>query len=324
MKHPCTRPIAVALHGGSGTILKSQLSDELEAAYRKALAEAREAAWERLEAGASALDAVEAAAVLLEDCPLFNAGKGAVLTADGGHELDAAVMCGESGKAGAVAGLRTVRNPVRLARAVMEQTGFVFLAGAGAEAFADRTGLQRVAPEWFATDERRRQLEAARRSESVVMDHDTARGDKFGTIGVVALDRHGNLAAATSTGGLTNKRYGRVGDSPVIGAGTWAENATCAVSCTGYGEEFIRAAAAHDVAARMRYLGEPLEAAADSVIVNTLPLIGGSGGLVAVDTRGRVALPFNTDGMYRAWRTSGGAEGVAIFRDEATGSNGCR
>ena len=306
-------PIAVALHGGSGTILRENLTAELEGEYRAALGAALDAAWETMHKGGTALDAVEAAARLLEDCPLFNAGIGSVLTADGTHELDAAIMCGASRKAGAVAGVQTVRHPVSLARQVMETSGFVFLAGPGAEAFADTTSLERVDPATFTTVERRQQLEEARRHERVVMDHDAPAPEKFGTIGVVALDLHGNLAAATSTGGLTNKRFGRIGDTPVIGAGTYADNATCAVSCTGYGEEFIRAVVAHDVACRMRYLGESLETAARNVVNRQLPMIGGSGGLVAVDRNGEVTLPFNTDGMYRAWRSSNGSEGIAIF-----------
>ena len=308
-------PIAIALHGGSGTILRKHLSTALEADYRRALWAALDAGWMLLEQGLPALDAVEAAARLLEDCPLFNAGIGSVLTADGTHELDAAMMCGATRKAGAVTGLKTVRHPVSLARRILESSDFVFLSGAGAEAFADTTALERVDPSIFTTPERLQQLEEARRGERMVMDHDSANPLKFGTIGVVALDRHGNLAAATSTGGLTNKRFGRIGDTPVIGAGTYAENATCAVSCTGYGEEFIRAVVAHDVAARMRYLGESLQVASGHVVHRKLPEINGSGGLVAVDRQGNVALPFNTDGMYRAWRSTGSGQGVAIFGD---------
>ena len=313
MEYSDKPPMAVALHGGSGTILRQVLSNELEGKYRHALKAALDTAWAILEDGGTALDAVERGACYLEDCPLFNAGKGSVLTSDGGHELDASIMCGESRKAGAVTGLKTVRNPVSLARAVMEKSRFVFLAGAGAEQFADTTGLERVCQDWFTTEERSNQLHEARKKDTLVMDHDGIP-DKFGTIGVVALDMNGNLAAATSTGGLTNKKFGRIGDSPVIGAGTYADNATCAISCTGYGEEFIRAVVAHDVAARMRYLGESLEQAAAEVIHNQLPDIGGCGGLVGVDRHGNVTLPFNTDGMYRAWRSSLAGQGVEIFK----------
>lgn len=308
-------PLAVALHGGSGTILRDRMTPEKEQAYRAALEEAREAAWRLLLAGACALDAVEAGARILEDCPLFNAGRGSVLTAEGQHELDAAIMEGERRRAGAVAGLSTVRNPVSLARKVMERSPFVFLAGAGAEAFAVEQGADRVDPGWFMTAERLEQLAKARERRRAVIDHDDHESEKMGTIGVVALDSRGNMAAATSTGGLTNKEYGRIGDSPLIGAGTYADNATCAVSCTGYGEEFIRAVAAHDSAARMRYLGESLSAATEHVVHVSLPEIGGRGGLVAVDAAGSVSLPFNTTGMYRAWRNSSGSEGVAIFQE---------
>lgn len=310
-----TPPVAVAIHGGSGTILREDLPDAVESSYRDALARAREAAWEILMRGGEALDAVEAGACVMEDCPLFNAGLGSVLTADETHELDASIMCGRECRAGAVTGLSTVRHPVSLARLVMEKSGFVFLGGAGAEAFADTTGLERVSPGWFTTPGRIEQLRKARARESVVMDHDKPGDDKFGTIGVVALDRNGNLAAATSTGGLTNKRYGRIGDSPVIGAGTYADNRTCAVSCTGYGEEFIRSVVAHDLSARMEYLKESLADAARHIVHRRLPLIGGSGGLVAVDRNGHVALPFNTRGMYRAWRSSSDGEGIAIYAE---------
>ena len=318
MRTSTTPPTAVALHGGSGTILRKHLTPDEAKAYRAALEEARETAWQLLQESGSALDAVEAAARVLEDCPLFNAGKGSVLTAEGAHEMDASIMEGRSLCAGAVTGLSTVRNPICLARKVLEDPGFVFLAGAGAEAYADKQEVERVEPSWFTTEARLQQLEKARRNRLATLDHDGHTTEKFGTIGVVALDAEGNLAAATSTGGLTYKQFGRVGDSPVIGAGTYADNATCAVACTGYGEEFIRAVVAHDVAARMRYLGESLEVAADYVITTSLPKIGGKGGLVAVDGKGHVRLPFNTDGMYRAWRCSSGSAGVAIFRDEET------
>jgi len=312
------RPLALALHGGSGTILRTHLTAEKEAAYRADLLTARTAGWELLRAGASALEAVEAAACVLEDSPLFNAGRGSVFTADGTHEMDAAVMEGREGRAGAVAGVRSLKNPIRLARKVMEDGQFVLLIGDGAEAFADQQDLERCDNGWFATEERRRQWQAAQAQEGMLLDHDGDMGEgrKFGTIGVVALDAHGDVAAATSTGGLTNKRFGRVGDSPLIGAGTYAANTTCAVSCTGYGEEFIRKVAAHAVAARMQYLGESVEAASHAVIHESLPKINGSGGLIAVDAKGEVSLPYNTEGMYRAWITSAGDAGVAIW-DEA-------
>ncbi|MBK1875974.1 isoaspartyl peptidase/L-asparaginase family protein [Pelagicoccus mobilis] len=306
-------PIAIALHGGSGTILPSHLTPELEAAYRKSLQEALDFGWNCLAEGGSALDAVEIAAKSLEDCPLFNAGRGSVFTANEEHEMDAAVMCGRNRAAGAVAGVKTVRNPVSLAREVLKDGRYVFLAADGAEAFADSCDLERVDPKWFFTEERHDQLKAAREEAGMVMDHDGAQSTKFGTIGVVALDQKGDLAAATSTGGLTNKQFGRVGDSPVIGSGTYANNETCAVSCTGYGEEFIRSVVAHDVSARMEYLNEDLDTAARAVVFEKLPKINGIGGLISVDAKGHVSLPFNTEGMYRAWRTSAGDSGVEIF-----------
>ena len=306
-------PIAIALHGGSGTILPEHLTPELEAAYRDSLKEALDGGWDCLERGGRALDAVELAAKSLEDCPLYNAGRGSVFTANEEHEMDAAIMCGRGRAAGAVAGVKSVRNPISLAREVLRDGRYVFLAAEGAEAFAEACAVERVDRDWFSTEERLRQLKAAREEVGMVMDHDGAHSTKFGTIGVVALDANGDLAAATSTGGLTNKQFGRVGDSPVIGSGTYANNATCAVSCTGYGEEFIRSVVAHDVSARMEYLKQDLDTAARAVVFDKLPLIDGVGGLIAVDADGNVSLPFNTEGMYRAWRTSAGDTGVAIF-----------
>jgi beta-aspartyl-peptidase (threonine type) len=261
------------------------------------------------------MDAALAAAVVLEDCPLFNAGRGSVYTAAGEHEMDAAVMCGRSRRAGAVAGVKTVRNPSLLARAVMDDGRYVMLAGSGAEAFADTAALERVDNAWFGTAERLHQLEEAKKTDGQFLDHDLPVQNKFGTIGVVALDKSGDLAACTSTGGLTNKQFGRIGDSPVIGSGTYADNRTCAVSCTGFGEEFIRAVVAHDVACRMQYLGESLERAAAVVVHQKLPPMEGSGGLIAIDRAGNVTLPFNTEGMYRAWQSSSSGAGVSIFTD---------
>ena len=324
-----SQPLALAVHGGSGTIRRESLTEGQRAAYEAALVEARDAGWAVLTAHGAAMDAALAAARVLEDCPLFNAGRGSVYTAEGEHEMDASVMEGTHGRAGAVCGVRGVRHPVDLAHAVMEDGRFVFLCGAGAEEFAAERSLETQPMAWFGTEERHCQWQNARQSEAgkMVMDHDGDSGprpvlaplgeEKFGTIGAVACDASGRLAAATSTGGLTNKRFGRVGDSPVIGAGTFAEDETCAISCTVYGEEFIRQVVAHNVSARMRYLGEPLAVATDYVINQSLPRIGGSGGLIAVDRSGRVALPFNTSGMYRAWRTNRRANdeaGVAIFR----------
>jgi len=299
-----------------------------QAAYHAALRSVLEPAQALLAGGGSALDAVSLAVDLLEDCPLFNAGHGAVFTHDETHELDAAVMDGATLRAGAVGCVTRIRRPGRAARAVMEHTEHVLLVGAGAEALAQRLGLELVTPDYFSTEARREQLRRALAADRAMLDHDGAsltfrqpapptpldETSKFGTIGAVALDAHGNLAAATSTGGMTNKQPGRVGDSPLIGAGTYADNRTAAVSCTGTGEMFIRAAAAYDVCARMAYAGATLEAAAGAVVMDTLPAIGGRGGLIAVDRRGGISMPFNTDGMYRGWARVGEAVQTAIFR----------
>lgn len=304
---------ALVIHGGAGVIDRQLLSAEDEAAARAALDRALDAGHAVLAAKGSALDAVTAAILVLEESPWFNAGKGAVFNADGGHELDAAVMEGHTRRAGSVAGLSTVRNPVLLARAVMEHSVHVMLAGAGAEAFADtRPEIARVAPEWFDTPRRREQLEEARRLESAGQAR--APGAYFGTVGAIALDAAGHLAAATSTGGMTNKRWGRVGDAPLIGAGTWADSG-CGVSATGWGEFFIRAAVAHDVCARVAYRGDALAAAAEEVVNGVVPRLGGNGGAIAMDAEGNIAMPFNTSGMYRGWIHPDGRRGTAVFRE---------
>ena len=273
-----------------------------------------------LSRGGSALDAVEAAVVALEESPRFNAGKGSVYTADGTHELDASIMEGHTRRAGAVAGLATVRNPVRLARAVMEDSPHVMLIGAGAERFADMLdGIERVPNDWFDTPvrfEQLRQAQAREREAARVEGADPVdlKGKYFGTVGAVALDVHGHLAAATSTGGMTNKKWGRVGDSPLIGAGTWADG-RCAVSGTGWGEFFIRNAVAHDICARVAYGGVALEDAAEEVIWRRVGDLGGDGGAIALDRDGNIAMPFNTSGMYRGWIDADGNRGTAIFRD---------
>jgi L-asparaginase / beta-aspartyl-peptidase len=278
--------------------------------------------------GGSAVDAVVTAVTVMEDDPLYNAGKGAAFTADGTHELDAAVMCGRSGQAGAVAGVKTVRNPIVAARAVMEKTRHVLLVGEGAERFAVDQGLVPVDPSYFHTDHRWDQLQKARIAQRVLLDHDGApraepaavepvepwkADDKFGTVGAVALDRHGHLAAGTSTGGLTNKLYGRVGDSPIIGAGTWAEDATCALSGTGTGEYFMRGVLAHEVAARMRHAGATLAEAARQSVQAVLTERGGRGGLIGLDARGEVVMAFNTEGMYRGVVRADGVPQTAVF-----------
>ncbi|SFE23260.1 isoaspartyl peptidase/L-asparaginase family protein [Paracidovorax konjaci] len=314
----------IAIHGGAGTLSRATISADQERAYHAALQEVLRAGQAVLEQGGSAVDAVCEAVRLLEECPLFNAGHGAVFTADATHELDAALMDGATLAAGAVAGVAHVRNPVLAARAVMRQGQHVLMAGAGAERLAGEAGLEMVDPSHFSTPARREQLDAARgRQAGAVLDHDGAAAlagrvldedRKMGTVGAVALDAHGHLAAATSTGGMTNKRPGRVGDSPLIGAGTYADDRTAAVSCTGHGESFIRVAAAHDLCARMAYAGLSLAEACDAVVHGALPAIGGTGGLVAVDRHGNVCLPFNTEGMYRGLARAGQAPETFIYR----------
>jgi beta-aspartyl-peptidase (threonine type) len=300
---------------------RDNASSSKEAEYHRALEAVLLPPQRLLAAGGSALDAVTLAVELLEDCPLFNAGHGAVFTHDETHELDAAVMDGASLRAGAVACVTRIKRPVRAARAVMEHSSHVLFAGAGAEAFAAKLGLELVTPDYFSTEARREQLRRALATETAILDHDGAaqaapldERQKMGTVGAVALDAGGNLAAATSTGGMTNKQPGRVGDSPLIGAGTYADNRSAAVSCTGTGEMFIRLAAAYDVCARMAYGGASLQAAAEQVVMQALPTIGGRGGLIAVDRHGNLSMPFNTDGMYRGYARVGEAPHTAIFR----------
>lgn len=310
MTRPNRVPV-IAIHGGAGAIACEGRDAQQEGACHAALQDILRTAQQLLAGGGSALDAVSLAVELLEDCPLFNAGHGAVFTREGTHELDAAVMDGATLRAGAVACVSRVRHPVRAARAVMERSEHVLLAGAGAEAFAEACGLEMVAPDYFSTGARREDWRRALAAGGTSLD----QGRKLGTVGAVALDAQGNLAAATSTGGTTNKRAGRVGDSPLVGAGTYADNRTAAVSCTGTGEMFMRAVAAHDVCARMAYGGLSLEAAAQQVVMDALPAIGGSGGLIAVDAQGRLSLVFNTEGMYRGHARVGEAPQTAFFAD---------
>ena len=331
----------IAIHGGAGTMSRGSISPAQNDAYHAALQSILLPAQKLLADGGSALDAVSLAVALLEDCPLFNAGHGAVFTSDQTHELDAAVMDGASLRAGAVACVGRIRYPIHAARAVMERSEHVLLVAAGAETFAQACGLEMVSPSYFSTEARREQLHRAQRTNSTVLDHDGAalvfaagaptsaptaeapdsspkapldEGRKLGTVGAVALDAQGNLAAATSTGGMTNKRPGRVGDAPLIGAGTYADNRTAAISCTGTGEVFIRTATAYDICARMAYAGQSLDAAAQEVVMNVLPPLGGRGGLIAIDAQGNLCLPFNTEGMYRGWARVGEAPHTAIFR----------
>lgn len=303
--------LALAIQGGAGTIRRALMSAEREAAYRNGLQQALLGGWEVLQDGGAALDAVERAVCLLEDNPLFNAGRGAVFTHDEEHEMDAAIMSGKDLRAGAVAAAGGIKNPIRLARRVMEETEHVLLCGHGAEEFAREAGFEFAPPEYFFDEFRYEQFLEARREGEVRLDHSPVK--KFGTVGAVARDAEGHLAAATSTGGMTNKRFGRIGDTALIGAGTYADDRTCAVSCTGHGEFFIRAVVAYDVACLMKYKGLTLNAACEQVVGVSLREMGGEGGLVAVDRLGNVALPFNSEGMYRAWITSGSAAQVAIY-----------
>lgn len=352
---PGARTIALALHGGAGTILRQNLTPEKERQIRAALEQALDAGYAVLQRGGPSLDAVEAAIRVLEDSPHFNAGVGAVLTDAGTAELDAAVMDGRTRAAGAVAGVRTVRSPIVLARRVMEASPHVMMVGQGAEDFAGQQGLERVSNDHFILPERREQLRRMQESRRTGFNAGTvpdpsfvaperfeavlaatpplsdgaspglARGaspdltggmdEKFGTVGAVALDQHGNLAAGTSTGGMMGKRYGRVGDAPIIGAGTYADNATCAVSATGHGEYFIRAVVGHEIASIIRYTGLSLPEAASAVVHGTLVEMGGTGGVISVDPQGRVAMPFNTSGMYRAAIDGQGRRTIAIYRD---------
>ena len=322
--NPSRATPVIAIHGGAGTLSRAHISAEQERAYHAALQQVLLAGQAVLAQGGTAMEAVCEAVRLLEDCPLFNAGHGAVFTAEATHELDAAVMDGTTLAAGAVAGVSRIRNPVQAARAVMQNGQHVLMVAEGAERMAQEAGLATVEPSYFSTPARHAQLLAAQaRQAGVVLDHDGAaalagraidEGRKMGTVGAVALDAHGHLAAATSTGGMTNKLPGRLGDSPLIGCGTYADDRTAAVSCTGHGESFIRVAAAHDVCARMAYGGASLESATQAVVHEALPAVQGTGGLIAVDRQGNVCLPFNTEGMYRGLARVGQAPESFIYR----------
>lgn len=303
-------PYGIAIHGGAGTLPRAELSAAREGEYRTGLERALAAGFDVLARGASSLDAVVRAVMVLEDDPLFNAGRGAVYTLDGHHELDASVMEGTTRRAGAVCGVRHVRNPVALARTVMERSPYVLLAAEGAEEFALAEGFSLVPESYFDTEVRLRQLERIRASDRAVSPLTISY---VGTVGAVARDAHGRLAAATSTGGMTGKRYRRIGDTPIVGAGTYADDRSCAVSATGHGECFVRAAVAHDICSRVRYGGRSLAAAVREVVHEELPAIGGQGGVVAIDAEGRVALAFNSEGMFRASRIAGGAPAIDIY-----------
>ena len=314
--------LALAIHGGAGTIPRATLTPEAEKNYRAGLQAALKVGYDLLRQGAPALDAVEMTVRTFEDNPLFNAGRGAVFTHDGHHEMDAAVMEGHTGRAGAVAGAREIKNPIRAARLVMEQTEHVLLAYPGTDELAREHGLPLAGPDYFFTQQRHDQLQEALATGRTQLDHASSDKDKpdnkqdpnwkKGTVGAVACDQHGHLAAATSTGGMTNKRYNRIGDTPLIGAGTWAD-ARVAISCTGHGEYFIRAVAAYDIACLMEYKGLSLEEACRIVVHDKLAPAGGEGGLIAVDAQGNLALPFNSEGMYRGSRSEAGKKVIAIY-----------
>ncbi|RYZ21077.1 MAG: isoaspartyl peptidase/L-asparaginase [Chitinophagaceae bacterium] len=311
--------LTIAIHGGAGTILRSDMTPELEAEYTQGLSDALAAGYALLEKGAAALDAVAAACVVLEDHVLFNAGRGSVFTKEGRHEMDAALMEGRMRGAGAVTGVRNLRNPILLAHRVMTETQHVFLSGDGAMEFAREQGMDFEGDEYFFSQTRWDQWQSVRHTDRVLIDHTNEYKDeypdkKFGTIGAVACDAQGNIAAGTSTGGMTNKQWGRIGDSPMIGAGTWADNRTCAISCTGHGELFIKAVAAYDVACLMEYKGMSLQEAMHTVVNEKLVSIGGEGGMIGVDAQGNHALLFNSEGMYRGVWNSNGLREIGIYK----------
>ena len=313
----------IVIHGGAGTILKKNMTPEKEAAYKATIEEAIRVGYEILKNGGTSLDAVTKTINIMEDSPLFNAGKGAVFTNAGTNEHDASIMDGKTLNAGASAGTTTVKNPIDLARAIMDHSPHVMLSGKGADTFAEEQDLQIVDPSYFYTEHRFKALQKIKGSEKIELDHDAKaafydpdiKDSQFGTVGCVALDKDGNLAAGTSTGGMTNKRWGRVGDAPIIGAGTYANNNTCAVSSTGWGEYFIRAMVAHDISALMEYREMSLKDAAYEVIHNKVGGLGGDGGIVAIDKNGNIAMEFNTAGMYRASMNDKGELVIKIYKE---------
>ncbi len=307
---------SIAIHGGAGTILRNEMTAEKELAYKEALTAAILAGENILKQRGTALDAVEAAIITLENNPLFNAGKGAVFTHEETHEMDASIMRGDNLMAGAVAGIKNIKNPIQLSRKVMENSEHVMLCGEGAATFAKKMGFEFTPDSYFYTEQRHAQWLNAVAENKIALDHNIKTDEKkFGTVGAVALDMHGNLAAGTSTGGMTNKQFGRVGDSPIIGAGTYANNAQCAISCTGHGEFFIKAVVAYDVFCLMEYKQLSLEEACRIVVKEKLVKIGGEGGLIAVDKFGNISLCFNSDGMYRASVGINQELLVAIYKD---------
>lgn len=329
--------ITLVVHGGAGTITRASMTPEKEKAYKDVLNQALQAGFKILKDGGTSVKAVEATIRVMEDSPLFNAGKGAVFTNEGENELDASIMDGKTLKAGAIAGVTTIRNPISTAIAVMEKSEHVMMAGKGAEVFAKQQGEVIVDPSYFYTEARYKALLKAKEQEKVELDHNAkeekkikkmpktgalnqedlifTEGKKFGTVGCVALDKDGNLAAGTSTGGMTNKRYGRVGDAPIIGAGTYANNATCAVSATGHGEYFIRSVVAYDISALMEYKGMSVRDAANEVVMKKLVERGGEGGVIALDRNGNFTMPFNSEGMYRGYIKNDGTGSILIYKD---------
>jgi beta-aspartyl-peptidase (threonine type) len=306
---------SIAIHGGAGTLVKGTMTPDKEKAYKSTLQKALDTAYDCLAQGGSSVDAVEKAVVFLENSTLFNAGKGSVFTAEGTHEMDAAIMEGATLHAGGVSLITGIKNPICLARDIMEKSEHVFLAGKGAMDFALSLDYPLEDASYFYDALRYEQWQEIKGTDSFQLDHSSKKDSKFGTVGAVAKDRNGTIAAATSTGGMTNKRFGRIGDSPMIGSGTYANNKTCAVSCTGSGEFFIRGVVAYDVSCLMEYKNYTLQQAADEVILNRLLTLGGDGGLIAVDANGNVAMPFNTEGMYRGFKTSSGQGATAIYKD---------
>jgi L-asparaginase / beta-aspartyl-peptidase len=312
---------SIVIHGGAGTILKEDMTPELEAAYTKGLDEALSAGYAVLEEGGSAVNAVKAAIVILEDNLLFNAGRGSVFTKKGVQEMDAAIMDGKNREAGAIAAVRNVRNPIELAAEVMRNSNHVFLSGKGANDFAIKQGIKLEPDEFFFSQFRYDQWKAMRDSDNYSLDHthqgleELMKDKKFGTVGAAACDKDGNIAAGTSTGGMTNKKYGRIGDSPIIGSGTYAHNPTCAISCTGHGEPFIKAVAAYDVAAHMEYKNMSLHDAMHDVVHKKLIELEGEGGMIGVDAKGNVSMMFNSAGMYRAMQSSTGEKKIGIYKD---------
>jgi beta-aspartyl-peptidase (threonine type) len=305
---------AIAIHGGAGTIAPHLLTPQLEIDYRSGLKVALEAGNKVLKSGGTAIEAVLAAVVELENNPLFNAGKGGVFNHLGQHEMDAAIMEGQFLKAGAVSGVKNIKNPVLLAHAVMTKSPHVMMSGDGAEAFAKSVNIEFADNAYFHTEHRYQQWLDIKDTENYQLDHTAKSENKMGTVGAVALDKDGNIAAATSTGGMTNKKFGRVGDSPIIGAGTYANNETCAISCTGHGELFIRSVVAYDISCLMAYKGLTLKQACDLVVMDKLVKIEGEGGLVAIDTHGNIEMPFNSEGMYRASLGLDGEQVIKIYR----------